>query len=122
MFVHKQTVGTILRYMCLKVGNFFFLYIKQKMNGAVGWRNSVPSLQETAQRKFQRVLQGGGSPWQKNSCSFLIVFFAVYILLLLMRPPVVVYNGKKNVPYFHHESAFLWSLIAGGICLGLLQY
>ncbi len=87
----------------------------------VGWRNSVPSLQDTVQTRFHRVLQGGGTQWQKSSTSFLIVFFSVYILLLLMRPRVVVYKGKKNVACFHHESALLWSLVAGGVCIGLIH-
>lgn len=87
----------------------------------VGWRNSVPSLQDTVQTRFHRVLQGGGTHWQNSSTSFLVVFFSVYIMLLLMRPRVVVYKGKKNVAYFHHGSAFLWSLVAGGACIGLMQ-
>lgn len=95
---------------------------KNQMATNIAWRHTVPSVDNTFQNTVHQVIfQGGGSNTQKNSLSFLVTFFSVYVILLLMRPKVVVYRKDDDVPRFRHGAAFLWSLFAGGACLGLLH-
>ena len=120
MFFNMQSLDFCVFTMHVNV--FFFSCDNKKMSG--GWRDQITGIEvQTPTDIVESYLHETKADTQTMGITFGVTCLIVYFILILTRPSVVVYRDKNNqVPTFHHGAAFLWSVVFGGLSVGLLQY